>query len=266
MEKRTKHYLQKFIIRKLFGKKYYIKVKFLKILFKVKTGSNYEITPILMNILNDDDVFFDIGANLGQYTIRIKYKFNYGVKIFAFEPVIENYKVLQSYLIKKYENVILENYAVSDSEGEGVLYIPTINDIEIDTQASIDLENRRNYYSNFAKQKIQKITIDKYVSANAIERIDYIKIDTEGNDAKVLKGALNSIRSHKPVIFSEDLSDPEVLIELENMNYTGFLLTYDYCLIDLNTTNLTKTFDDLTIFIPEGKLRIFNKYMIKNLI
>jgi FkbM family methyltransferase len=196
LESRTKNYLQKLFVRKLVGKKYYSEIKFIKIFYKAKLGFDYEISDILLKVLKDDDIFFDVGANLGQYIIRIKQKFKSGVRIYAFEPYNINFIILSEHILKKYKNVIVENCAVSDVNGQDILYIPLIDDIEIDTQASIDYENRKMYYDEFTKQEIHKITIDNYVEINNIRKIDYLKIDTEGNDERVIKGALKTISKH----------------------------------------------------------------------
>jgi FkbM family methyltransferase len=262
LENRTKHYLQKLLVHKLAGRKYYTRIKFFKIYLKAKAGSDYEISRILMNILKKDDVFIDVGANLGQYILRIKNKFHEGVKIYAFEPVISNYEILSKYINKRCLNVILENYAVSDTDGMDVLYIPLIDNIEVDTQASIDYENRKMYYNDFAKQEIRKITIDNYVTSNSIHRIDYIKIDTEGNDERVIKGALKSISDFKPVLFCEDMENRENLEILTGYNYKRYLLTKNYKLSGLTDPRPSDVFNDLIIFIPESKEYIFEKYII----
>lgn len=257
MENRTKHYLQKLFVSKLVGKKYYSKIKFLKIYYRAKLGTNYEISNILLKILKADDVFFDVGANLGQYIIRIKQKFKAGVKIYAFEPVNSNYSLLSKHINKKYENVVLENCAVSDINGKDILYIPLIDNIEIDTQASIDYENRKMYYNKFTKQKIEKITIDNYVDINNIRRMDYLKIDTEGNDEKVIIGAIKSISEFKPVIFCEDMESKETLDKLFELNYIRFLLNRSYKLVNYSVDKPKDVFNDLVIFIPNETIHIF---------
>lgn len=262
METRTKHYLQKFVVHKLLGKRFYSKIKFLKIYLKAKLGSNYEISNILLNVLKNDDVFFDVGANIGQYIIRIKNRFKEGVFIYAFEPVLSNYNILSNYVSKKCQNVILENVAVSDIEGTDIIYIPLIEGIEIDTQASIDYENRMNYYNDFAKQEVQIITIDNYVKSNGIKKIDYLKIDTEGNDEKVFKGALESIIKFKPVIFCEDIESTEITNKLYSLGYNRFLLNKEYKLVYFKDDKPNNVFNDLFIFIPEDKINIFKEYIL----
>lgn len=263
MEKRTKHYFQKLFVRKFAGRKYYTKIKFIKIYLKAKSGADYEISDILLNILKDEDVFFDVGANLGQYIIRIKNKFKAGVKIYAFEPVISNYKILSKYISNNYKNVLLENFAVSDTDGLDVLYIPLIDNIEVDTQASIDYENRKMYYNDFVKQEIRKVTIDDYVVTNCIQRIDYLKIDTEGNDERVVKGALKSIAEFKPVIFCEDMENRETLEVLKGLGYKRYLLTKNYKLSGFYEALSRDVFNDLIIFIPESKEMILERYILK---
>ncbi|MFZ4589563.1 MAG: FkbM family methyltransferase [Ignavibacteria bacterium] len=261
MENRTKHYLQKLLVRKLAGRKYYTRIKFFKIYLKAKTGSDYEISRILLNILKSDDIFLDVGANLGQYIMRIKNKFYSGVKIYAFEPVISNYEILSKYIKNNCQNVLLENYAVSDTDGMDVLYIPLIDNIEVDTQASINYENRKMYYNDFIRQEIRKVTIDNYVITNNIQRIDYLKIDTEGNDERVIKGAWNSIAEFKPVIFCEDMENIETIEALSRLNYKRYLFTKDYKLSGFTDSISSEVFNDLIIFIPENREYIFEKYL-----
>jgi FkbM family methyltransferase len=218
-------------------------------------GSGYEITGILMDILKNDEVFFDVGANLGQYIIRIKRKFKNGVKIYAFEPVLNNYNILSDHISKNYKNVEIEQYAVSDEDGVAVLYIPLIDNIEI------DYENRKMYYSKFVKQYIQKITIDNYVSAKNICRIDYLKVDTEGNDERVIKGALKSINKFKPIIFCEDMESQETLAILNKLGYIRYLMNKKYKISVFSETKTEGYFKDLVIFIPEEKLNIFVNHL-----
>ncbi len=262
MEIRTKHYFQKLLVRKFVGRKLYSKIKFFKIYYKAKLGSKYEISRILLDILIKDDVFFDVGANLGQYIIRIKRKYKTGVMIYAFEPFINNYNILSDYILNKYKNVKIENFAISDVEGIDVLYIPLIDNIEIDTQASIDYENRKKYYNEFKTQEIRKVTIDNYILANDIPKIDYLKVDTEGNDEKVILGALKSINIFKPVIFCEDMENKEILGILSELSYKRYLITKDEKLINFLDAKPNEVLNDLVIFIPEERLNIFTKYIL----
>lgn len=264
MEKRTKHYFQKLFVRKFAGERLYQKIKFFKIYCKAKLGTDYEISRILLEILKEDDVFFDVGANLGQYIIRIKSKYNEGVQVYAFEPVKSSFVILSKYIKKNCHNVVLENYAVSDSSGFDTLYIPIIDNIQIDTQASIDLDNRKMYYSEFVKQEIKKITIDKFVQEKSVLRMDYMKIDTEGNDERVIKGALGTIAEYSPVIFCEDMENEETLDVLSRLKYSRYLLAKNYTLLNFSDAQPNDVFNDIVIFIPESKKSIFNKYYQPN--
>jgi FkbM family methyltransferase len=263
LENRTKHYFQKFLVRKFVGRNLYSKIKFLKIIISIKIGLNYEISDILLKVLNEDDVFVDVGANLGQYMIRISNKFKNIIRIYAFEPVQNNYNILSKYFLKYDSAITIENYAISDVDGTDILYIPLIDNIEIDTQASLDLENRKKYYTNFVEQKIEKMTIDSYMNKKNIEKLDYLKVDTEGNDEKVLKGAFNSITKYKPVIFCEDIKSVEIFDKLAKLNYHIFLLNKDFKLIKFSEKTIYDYFDDIVIFIPYEKYFIFNDFIIK---
>lgn len=260
MEDRTKHYFQKYIVRKLTGKNLYLKIKFFKLLFFSALGKKYEITSLLNEIIRDGDVFFDVGANLGQYISRILRKFNSRIQYYAFEPVKANYSVMTRHF-KRYSSLVIENIALSDSTGDDTLYIPLLDSIEVDTQASLNLENRKKYYSNFVEQKIKKMSLDDYVNTNSIQKIDYLKIDTEGNDEKVLKGSLNSLKQFRPVIFSEDVEKSFYEKYIISNGYSLYFLTKDDKLIP----ELKKSYDtlnDIIIFIPKEKISLFSNYII----
>lgn len=260
MEDRTKHYYQKYAVRKLTGKKLYLKIKFFKLMLLSALGKKYEISNILTEIIKDNDVFFDVGANLGQYISRIMRKFNSRIKYYAFEPVNSNYSVLKKYFVK-YSTLVLENIALSDSTGDDILYIPLLDSIEVDTQASLNLENRKKYYSNFVEQKVKRVSLDDYVLMNSVKKIDYIKIDTEGNDEFVLKGASNSLKKFRPVIFSEDVDKSFYEKNILSIGYSLYYLTSNDKLIPENKKT-PDILNDVVVFIPEEKINLFTKFII----
>lgn len=133
-------------------------------------------------------VIFDVGAHVGEYIEKIR-EFGSDATIYAFEPVSDTYKQLTA---KNIPGVIPVNMALSSASGERTIYISSndnaISPLQSDGKEALSYDNQ---------ETIQCSTVDEYAAANHIEHIDLLKIDTEGHDLDVLKGAKNMLRSGK---------------------------------------------------------------------
>lgn len=133
-------------------------------------------------------VFMDIGANHGTHTIFLRSAVA-DATIHAFEPHPRSFVILQEQVAGP--NIVLINQAVSDQPGEVTLYDFASNIGS--TQASLSNEAVGLYTGAILSHTVSATTIDAYRGANGIERIDLLKIDTEGFDLNVLKGAARSL-------------------------------------------------------------------------
>lgn len=259
----TKNYFQKLLAYRLFGKKSYRLIKFLKIFFFHIIGKNYEVADFLKLYSSEDTVIFDIGANLGQYALRLN-STKKNVKIYSFEPVKENFDILIGFQ-KYFElgKVELHNLAVGSFSGETEILIPLIdNEIEVDTQATIDNRKRDSSFSNYRRQKIQITTIDDFVKKLGISKIDVIKTDTEGNDENVIKGGMKTITEFYPLILIEESYRENWLNHLYQLGYKPYYCTADNKKIIKaeNSEFMSKEICyDLLVLIHDNKLSYFVK-------
>jgi FkbM family methyltransferase len=135
------------------------------------------------NNVNNINTIFDIGANKGQTVTRFKEHFKEST-IYSFEPVHNTFAELERN-IKKYKNVKPYNLAFGDSVGDGEIFLQNNSELN-----SINPKiNKPNSHANNASVSIKIDTVDNFCTANKIQKIDILKIDTEGNDLKVLHGA-----------------------------------------------------------------------------
>lgn len=256
----TDNYLQKYLVKKIFGQKYYGYIKLFKIIAKFKLGFEYEISKLLPNLLKHDDIAIDVGANIGHYAIRLSNILKTG-KVYCIEPVKNNIKLmnyLKSYLNLK--NLLIFNYAVSNINlNKQKIYIPIMaGDIEVDTQATIQLNNS---CEKFREEEVDIITLDKFVSMQNINRIDFIKIDTEGNDDKVIDGAAKLIKSNLPLIVVEAIDKNSWLFKLDYFAFYKFgkkLIPYSKDIVNLKNICL-----DSIILIHRDKLFKYDNIIIK---
>ena len=176
--------------------------------FKIIKDENFEFSSNMENfsmvILKDqylvnqfikkNDIVIDAGANIGFFSLFAAFK---EAKVFAFEPVSETYnRLLENINYFKAEKEIFPFcFALGDLKKESLI---RFNPFSSDQSTIID--SGRSLTKKFVLKKVNIITIDDFVNENKIKKIDFIKIDTEGYELKILKGAKETIKKFKPKI------------------------------------------------------------------
>jgi len=163
--------------------------------------NNRVIEPELLLVgdyISKGDIVFDIGANAGEYTF--KFEQCVGSKnVYSFEPIPKLYKNLK----KIFRKVNIELLAFSNKSGLSQFKIPVINDVVYDTRGKLDIEITEPGETNYELIDVQCKTIDEYVAEKSIPKIALIKIDVEGHEFNVVKGAIKTLREYKPIILIE---------------------------------------------------------------
>jgi len=141
------------------------------------------------------NIFFDIGSHMGTYTDFIN-RIYPDCKSFLFEPQSKIFKkISEKYFTNN--NIQVFNLAVSDTEKKKNLYL-NMHDL---TSTLSNFNEQSSYLSLKAKlygtdiksmshgtELVQTITLKKFIIDNKLNKIDLIKIDTEGHEFNVLKG------------------------------------------------------------------------------
>lgn len=187
--------------------------------------SEYEraIGVVIKNLLRDDDIFFDVGANLGWYAVNIALS-HPRVKIHCFDPIPQTFDFLNRNLeINGLSHVQTYNIGLSDAPGELEFFFYKEGS---GNASSANLTQRLD---------VQRIvcgvdTIDEFTRRQNI-RVDFIKCDVEGAELRVFKGGLRTIAHDKPIVFSEILRkwsrshgyDPNDIFDLfRDLDYQAF--------------------------------------------
>ena len=161
--------------------------------------------------LNEGDVVFDCGANMGLFSAVAS---RYGATVFAFEAIPE---IIDNYLSKTARmngNIHIHNFAVWDKEEmlEFSLMPDNIGGSRVD-----ELLLEGHLRQNRRQFTVPAITLDAFVEKNNIERVDFIKADIEGAERNMLRGAKMILREFAPKlsICTYHLpDDPQVLREI----------------------------------------------------
>lgn len=166
-----------------------------------KRGLHEPEIELLPLFCDKEHISIDVGASDGVYTIHL-YKLS--KMCYAFEPRTDAFERLSRLFNKARKPIKLDTYALSDTPGEAVFKIFPAECGRSTIEAENDLEKE----GNVEYCKVMKTTIDNY-SFNG--KIGFIKIDVEGHEEAVLRGAGRIITEDKPAF----------LIEIEDRHKAG---------------------------------------------
>jgi FkbM family methyltransferase len=137
-------------------------------------------------------VFVDVGANKGLYSQELLTQYENSItELHLFEPSKE---LTEKYLNFSDNRVRVNNFALSDLSGTATLY-------KVAGNAGLNsLTKRRLDHFEVAMddvEEIKKTTLDEYTAKNNINVIDLLKIDVEGHELDVLKGAGSNLKDNR---------------------------------------------------------------------
>jgi FkbM family methyltransferase len=138
-------------------------------------------------------ILFDVGANHGAYS-RFLHELAPTARIVAFEPHPSTFARLRD-LMTDAPAVRLINQAMGEASGRLTLY--DFRSSDGSTQASLSKAAVALYSNDIVAHAVDCTTIDGFMLEFGIDRIDLLKIDTEGHDLAVLRGARDALRQRR---------------------------------------------------------------------
>lgn len=145
---------------------------------------DFEEMSFLLHFLKTSDIFWDIGANIGSYTILASKVA--GAKVKAFEPVPVSYKYLCKNIEINQVSGLVELFNIGLSDNDGKLYFTTC----------LDTINHVSYQGDKNTVHVQVDTCDN-ILIKTTAAPSLIKLDVEGYEYPVLKGAQNILRNRQ---------------------------------------------------------------------
>lgn len=183
-------------------------------------SGHYEphVTSVIRNQLKKGDVFLDLGANIGYFTMLAAKLVGQSGKVIAVEPNPQNLQLIYASLLEnQITNVAIYPYAVSDCAG--ILRFTTVG-------------SNGGVITKYSKDQkhfmlVPALTIDEMLKD--IPQIDLIKIDIEAHEPAAIRGMEKVLRRLKPMIITEfhpwamrlnNADPPEVYLQqLEDLGY-----------------------------------------------
>lgn len=151
--------------------------------------------PYLEEVLSPGKVLLDVGANIGIYTLVASRIVGETGRVVAFEPSNQSFPGLQrNVALNRLKNVTALRTALGESVGRTRLYHapdPVANSIRGDS------------FWGGESEEISVETLDRVIEQASIRHVDVIKIDAEGSEELVLRGAKQALATMRPVIIFE---------------------------------------------------------------
>jgi FkbM family methyltransferase len=144
----------------------------------------------------EGDIVVDVGAHYGRYTIISSKRVGINGKVIAIEAHPGNFDILNRNIqLNRLTNVVPLNYAVYSQRRKIKLYLP---DEELGyTIYNTIMVNRANPGDNFVE--VNADTLDNILQLNRIKQVNWVKIDVEGAELEVIKGATNVLSNSKDI-------------------------------------------------------------------
>jgi len=174
-------------------------------------------------MLQPGAVVYDVGANIGYHASAFA---NAGAQVYAFEPNAQNYLLLNKNAqnIKQGSSIVCVNCAIGD----------TVREIY---SADIDITQQSNYggakLNDNVGTKVQMTTLDNL----GLPLPELIKIDVEGVELAVIKGASQLIKQHRPVVYYEGHESMDLAEIYDLLSELGYTRLYWTMVFNYNSKN-----------------------------
>tara|TARA_B110000977_G_scaffold196706_1_gene277652 strand:+ start:1536 stop:2474 length:939 start_codon:yes stop_codon:yes gene_type:complete len=185
-----------------------------------------KIEKIIDEFYENNGLFIDIGSNMGLRSLT--YLSN-NKKCLLFEPNIDLHKFNEElFRINNFSNYELSNLCLSDSKRKDKMYISSST-----YMSSLDKKIAKQD-NIIDEREIELTTLDDYLINNK-EIVYNLKVDVEGHEFAVIKGAQKTIKKHQPTLLIEILDQTE-----NRKNICNFLYELNYNVYEIKSNNSEK--------------------------
>jgi FkbM family methyltransferase len=186
-------------------------------------GETYEIKQTLYfkSLLRPGSVVFDIGANVGYYSLIAAPLVYPNGSVYAFEPVSQQFELLQENAKRNgFSQIFPHKIALSDKSGDAVIHL--------EDEFNTGLASLRSASRTKLDEIVSCVTLDDFVQSQALDRLDVIKIDVEGHESAVLNGGHSTLERFHPVLLVEIKESIQRLAGFSRQKLFEWLMSRDY--------------------------------------
>ena len=214
-----------------------------------------EISKILKN--QKKLVIFDVGCYRGVFTktmLNLVGKRKYKFYLFDINKNVKKY--IASLL--KLRNIYYNEIALSNKNGIANYYYNSFFESAGSSLSSIVKNDAKWNFSrklifkilfqsskDFIKYQVSTITLDNFIKKNEIQSIDVLKIDIEGSEYELLKGAKTTLKNNKVKIILVEIIGKKNLYDKKEKKILNFLKKRNYTLIKKSNTLSISLFSNI---------------------
>jgi len=218
-----------------------------------------ELGDLLKKTVKPGDVFLDLGANIGYFSLLVANN-SPSVRVISFEPVASLFQNMNDNIsLNNIKNISTVNAAVGEISGEEELFVSAPDNLGMSS-----FHQPENYSGN--KERVKVVSIDDWFKTSRLPKIDLIKLDIEGSELGALKGMKGVLQKEKPILIVEvnpetlsmfNLKPSDIYDYLKQLNFEGFLILEGGRLKYLSQAEIKQTTN--VLFIHHHKLNDYEK-------
>jgi FkbM family methyltransferase len=183
-----------------------------------------EFSRFIKLIPKGDNIILDIGANIGITSVVLAKKFP-GATIHSFEPIPPNINTVKR-IIEHYKlnNVQLHETALGEQEGKLKMVVPVIDNVRMQGLSHAYVEGNDEDWNKGDVYYMNMMKLDDVDVLKGDKKIVAIKMDVENFEYNVLKGSIELLKKHKPVIYCELWNNEKRQLAISLLKEIGYTI------------------------------------------
>lgn len=170
---------------------------------------------MILETLNKGETFFDVGANFGHYSLAVHDRFGGDINIHGFEPELDAFRRFISNRQINQAKWKCHNFGLGSEEG----WLSMTEDLGGFNHITTD---------GSGEQSVRILTLDQYLESIDINIVNVMKIDVEGYELFVLKGAEKALSGHRIKKIFFEVDDHESRYDVSRDDYSKLLSSLGY--------------------------------------
>jgi len=188
-------------------------------LFCAVAGTAYESEmDWFLNQMSAGQIFIDVGANIGIYSLHASRRLNTSGKVYAFEPTPATFEALtRNVQLNRITNV--ECHKMALAERSGMLSLVVGNRPASNSTSKVTGSSESGI-------TIPATTLDEFCETHSVAEVDFIKVDIEGGEFAFFKGGMRTLHKHKSTILFESMHSGPSYPERDLLRELGYKLYF----------------------------------------
>jgi len=177
------------------------------------------------------DIFYDVGANIGVFTILAASRTGRNGRVYAFEPHGANFaRLIDNITVNNLQQVVFpNNFALHDKEGFFPFQYKSAEVGTSDSQLSTSREVADDENASRISELKYATTADRLLASGDLKAPHHIKIDVDGNEFFILEGMSRLLSGvHRPRTIQVEMNDPHKTQILEFMKEHQYRMSHKH--------------------------------------